>query len=66
MSSEKEKANCIFEELSNLYLIVLLISFFPPRLWITAETRTKLKNFFIWNQAERNTTKILKLHLIIH
>ena len=42
-------ANCIFEELSNLYFIVLLTSFFSPILWITAENRNKLKKFFIWN-----------------
>ena len=41
-------ANCIFEELSTLYLIVLLISFFPLLLWITAKNRTKLKKLFIW------------------
>ena len=44
----KKKANCIFGELSNLYLIVLLISFFSLFLWITAENRTKLKKLFIW------------------
>ena len=42
------KANCIFEELSNLCLIVLQISFSPLLLWITAESRTKLKKLFIW------------------
>ena len=31
------------KDLSNSYLIVLLISFFPLLLWITAENRTKLK-----------------------
>ena len=55
-----KKTNCIFEELSNLYLTVLLISFFPLLLWIAAENRTKLKNYLIKleNQAERNTTNI--------
>ena len=43
----QKKANRIFEELPNLYLIVLLISFIPLLLWITAENRTKLKTFFI-------------------
>ena len=42
-----KKANCIFEELSILYLIVL-ISFFLVLLCITAESRTKLKKLFIW------------------
>ena len=32
----------------NLYLIVLLISFFPLLLWIAAENKTKLKKLFIW------------------
>ena len=41
------RINCIFEELSNLYLILLLIILFPLLLWITAENRTRPKNFFI-------------------
>ena len=45
-----KKANAIFEERSNLYLIVLLISFFPLLLWITTENmknfKKKAKNFF--------------------
>ena len=32
----KKEANCIFEELSNLYLIIFLISFFPFPWWIAA------------------------------
>ena len=43
-----KQANCILEELSNLYWIVLLMSFFPLLLWITAENRTKLEKLFIW------------------
>ena len=43
-----KKTNCFFEELSNLYLIVLLISLFPLLLWIAVENRTKLKKLFIW------------------
>ena len=42
-----KKANSIFEEQSNLYLIVLLISFFPLLLWITAENRTTWR-WFTW------------------
>ena len=41
------KANCIFEELSNLCFIILLISFIPFLLWITTENRTKLKKLYI-------------------
>ena len=55
----------IFEELSNLYLIILLTSFIPLLLWITAENRKKLlqlsrKNYLFeqQNQAEHNTTNI--------
>ena len=40
-------ANGIFEELPNLYLIVLLTSFFPLLLRISAENRINLK-LFIW------------------
>ena len=46
-----KRANCIFEELSNLYLIVLLISFFPlfcglqqkigPLIWTTKSGGTQ-------------------------
>ena len=43
-----KKENFVFEELSNLYLIVLLNSFFSLHLWITAENKTKLKKLFIW------------------
>ena len=42
-----KKANYIFEQLSNLYLIALLIIFFPLLFWIAAENRTKLKKLFI-------------------
>ena len=42
MTLGQKKTNCIFEVLSNLYLIVLLINFFPFVLWITTENRTKL------------------------
>ena len=48
--------NYIFEELSNLCLTVLLISFFPPLLWITAENRTWRNYLFeLQNQVEHNT-----------
>ena len=43
-----KRANGIFEELPNLYLIVLLISFFPLLLRISAENRINLKKLFIW------------------
>ena len=42
-----KRANGIFEELPNLYLIVLLISFFPLLLRISAENRINLKKLFI-------------------
>ena len=62
-----KKANCIFEELSAVYLIDLLISFFPLLLWIAAENRTKLKKLFIWaansgetqHQKQTNCTWLL-------
>ena len=55
-----KKTNCIFEKLSNLYLIVLLISFFPLLLWNTAENWIKLKKclFELQNQTELSTTNI--------
>ena len=40
-------ANCIFEELSNLNLITLLISFFPAFLRDTTENRTKLMTLLV-------------------
>ena len=52
-----KQANCIFEELSNLYLIVLLISFIPLLLWIIAENRTKLKKLFIWTTKSGGTQR---------
>ena len=66
-----KKANCIFEGLSTVYLIDLLISFFPLLLWITAENRTKLKKLFeiiyLNYKIKGNTTpQTNKLHLIIH
>ena len=48
MSLGIKNASCIFEELSNLCVIVLLISFCPLLLRITAENRAKPNNFFIW------------------
>ena len=42
-----KKANTIFEELSNLCLVVQLISSFPLLLWITVENQTNLKKSFI-------------------
>ena len=45
--------NC--NELSNLYWIVLVISFFPLLLWITAESRTKLMKLFIWTTKSSGT-----------
>ena len=53
--SRLKKANYSFEELSNLYLIVMLISFFPILLWITAENITKLKKLFIWTTKSSRT-----------
>ena len=50
-----KKTNDIFEGLSNLYLIVLLISFLPPLLWITAENRTKLKKLLFWATKSSGT-----------
>ena len=51
-----KKVNYIFEELSNLCLTVLLISFFPPLLWITAGNRTWRNYLFeLQNQVEHNT-----------
>ena len=50
-----KKANDIFEELSNLYLILLIISFFLLLLWITSENRTKLKKLFIWTTKSGGT-----------
>ena len=38
-----KKANCIFEKLSDLYLIVLLTGFFPLLWLITVGNRAKLK-----------------------
>ena len=51
----KKKANRIFDELSNLCSIVLLISFFLLLLWITAENRTKLKKSFVWTTKSGGT-----------
>ena len=67
MSLGFKKANWIFEKLSNLYLIVLLISFFPPLLWLQQNIKPSWSNysFELQNQAKRNTTTY-KLHLIIH
>ena len=61
-----KKGNCIFKELFKLYLIVLLISFFPLLLLISAKNRTKVKKYLfeLQNQAEYNTSKY-KLYLII-
>ena len=65
-----KRANCIFEELSNLYLIALLISFFPLILWITVENRTKLKKhkncawLFISNC--NNAIVVLDWTLLLH
>ena len=51
-----KNVNYIFEELSNLYLTVLLISFFPCLLWITAGNRTWRNYLFeLQNQVEHNT-----------
>ena len=51
-------ANCIFEELSDLYITVLLISFFP--LSFVDFTRK-------WNEAAKIIyIQTYKLHLILH
>ena len=57
----------IFEELSNLYPIVLLISFFPLHSWIVVENRTKLKKLLIWTTKSGGTQTLqtYKLHLTI-
>ena len=55
ISLEWKKANCFFEELSNLYLIVLLISFFRLLLLITTDNKTKLKKLFIWTTKSGRT-----------
>ena len=57
---DKKKANCIFKEISNLWLTVFQISFFPLLLRIATENRTKLKKLFIWtkNQVEHNTANM--------
>ena len=56
----------------NLYIIVLLIIFFPLLVWITGENRTKMNKLFIWTtksgraQHLRKNKKQNKLHLTIH
>ena len=50
------KANCIFEELSNLCLIVLQISFYGLQQKVEPSWRNYL--FELQNQAENNTTNI--------
>ena len=55
-----KRANGIFEELPNLYLIVLLISFFPLLLRIKQkiEPSWRIYLFELQNQAKHNTTNI--------
>ena len=66
MTSPQKTANRIFEKLSNLYLIVLIvlwITFFPFLLWSTSENWTKMKNLFIWT-AKSGGIQTHKLQLI--
>ena len=67
-----KKANCIFEELSNLYLISLLISFIPHLVWITEENKTNLKKLFIillvnivWENVVYTITFLVKFFLML-
>ena len=55
-----KKANCIFEELAYLYLIVLLTSFFPLLLRITQKKEPNRRNYLfeLQNHAEHNTRNI--------
>ena len=55
MSLGIKNASCIFEELSNLCLIVLLISLCPLLLRITAENRAKPNNLFVWAKKPGGT-----------
>ena len=43
-----KKVNFIFEELSSLYLIVLVISYFLFSFGLQQKNRTNLKELFIW------------------
>ena len=54
----KKEANCIFEELSNLYLIIFLISFFPFPWWIAAaEKRASWRNYLFEVQSQAKQQK---------
>ena len=53
-----KKANCIFEELSNSYLTVLLISFFPLLLRVTAEVEKTIYLSCKIRRNKHNTTDI--------
>ena len=55
-----KKANCIFEELAYLYLIVLLTSFFPLLLRITQKKEPNRRNYLfeLQNHAEHNKRNI--------
>ena len=58
-----KKANCIFEELSYLYLVVLQICFFPLFCGLLSKTEPIWRNYKI----RRNTTpQTYKFHLTIH
>ena len=66
--SQKLHVYRIFEELPNLYLITLLISFFPLLLWITAKKKNQAKKISYLNYKIRLSTilQIKKLQLTIH
>ena len=67
-NKRRQIAICTFGELSNLYLIVLLTSFFPLLLWITAENRTIepiWRNIYMNYKIRQNITpQTYKLYLI--
>ena len=55
-----EKATCIFKELLNLHLIVLLIIFIPLVMWLQQKIETSWSNYLfeLQSQAEHNTPNI--------
>ena len=62
----KEKARYIFEELSNLHSVVLLISFFLPLLWSNVENNQAEEIIYLNYKIRQNTKpQSCKLELII-
>ena len=62
----KEKARYIFEELSNLHSVVLLISFFLPLLWSNVENNQAEEIIYLNYKIRQNTKpQSCKLQLII-